>query len=430
MMERMKSIVLTLLVIVSLVQSYFLAYSSPKFDNVVQTDYVQTEVIGTQAEIGNVLFPEQIILHSGDNKHTLLPLNLLFYNMIYDNFLKNKLFDGFTQSNTDSLSINWDYIRKTSKGIELRFKQGVPMSVLQSVLQIKQDTPPADDIISRIWIYVVRNTEEVHTFFFSDQNSVVYEAKKVDISASNIDRYVGLGQSLPTYHSVTGDYYLPDNMLTMARIQTSYSEFTADQLKKSLFVDPSLIRYLVERDGTKIYTDSKKGLQLKNDIHWMSYSDPISTPMQSSDDIKENLNSSIQFINQHGGWNGTFNYNRMSPDPKTGTMTMLFRQYMDNFPLIGLEPNKFGYIKLVLQNGVVSGYERSLINIENKNVVMTEDSLPGGKILDDLLNKYDKRLDIVTVFPAYQVVVLKGEKVDLIPRWAVELKDGTNEFIN
>jgi regulatory protein YycH of two-component signal transduction system YycFG len=430
MMERMKSIVLTLLVIVSLVQSYFLAYSSPKFDHVVQTDYVQSEVIGTQAEIDGVLFPEQIILHSGNNKHTLLPLNQLFYNMIYDDFLKLKLYDGFRRMDTNSLNVNWDFIRKQSKGIELRFKEGVPMHVLQSIMQIKQDALPVDDIINRIWIYVVDNTDEVHTFFMSDKGSVVYEALRVDISVSNVERYVGLGQALTPYHSVTGDYYLPDNPLTMARIQTSYSEFTADQLKRSLFVDPSMTRYLVERDLTQIYTDGKRDLQLKNDIHWLKYSDPISKPVDSNIDLKENLITSIKFVNQHGGWNGTFDYNRMSTDVETGRQTLLFRQYMDNFPLIGQTPENFGYIKLVLQRGVVSGYERSLINIESDHVVRTEASLPGGKVLDDLINAYAKRFEIVSVFPAYQVSVLKGKRVDLVPKWAVELKDGTNEFIN
>jgi regulatory protein YycH of two-component signal transduction system YycFG len=215
----------------------------------------------------------------------------------------------------------------------------------------------------------------------------------------------------------------------MVSIQASYSEFTADQLKRNLFVDPSMTRYLVERDGTQIYTDGKRGLQLKSDTHWMNYSDPISAPVGNSNDAKENLEYSIQFINQHGGWNGTYNYSRMSQSLITGPQTFLFRQYVNNFPLIGLAPNNFGYIKLVLQKGVVSAYERSLINIDNDSIVKKEAFLPGGKTLDNLIQQYPKKLDIVDVFPAYQVVVNKGKKVDLVPKWAVELKDGTNEFI-
>jgi regulatory protein YycH of two-component signal transduction system YycFG len=433
MMEKMKSVTLIILVIISLVQSYFLAYSSPKFDNVVQTDYVQNEVIGTQAERGDILFPEQIILHSGHNTHTLLPLSQQFYSMIYDNFLKRKFYDGFRRYDTSSVYLNWDYIRKQNPGIELRFKEAIPLHVLQSILQIKQEAPLVDEMISRIWIYTVDNTDEVHTFFLTNKSSVVYEATKVDISADNVKKFVAFGQYRTTYHSVTGDYYLPDDSLTMTRIQASYSEFTADQLKRNLFVDPSMTRYFVERDLTQIYTDGKRALQLKNVTHWMKYSDPISTPVDNSNDAKENLLSSIQFINEHGGWNGTYIYSRMSSDLDTGSQTFLFRQYVDNsvdnYPLIGLSPNNFGYIKLVLQRGVVSVYERSLINIDNNSIEKKEAFLPGGKTLDNMIDNYAKKLEIVSVFPAYQVIVIRGKKVDLVPRWAVELKDGTNEFI-
>jgi regulatory protein YycH of two-component signal transduction system YycFG len=427
MIENIKSIVLTILVFISLVLSYFLAYSPPKFDTIVQTDYVQNEVIGTQSELANVLYPEQIILHSGNSTHTLLPLNQQFYHMIYDDFLKHKVYDGFHQS---SSSTNWDYIRSQSKGIELRFKEAVPLHVLQSILQIKEDVPTEDNLISRMMIYIVPNTEEVRTFFFSNKNEIVYEAAKVDITAKNIEKYVAFGQILTTYHkSAWGDSYLPDKPIAIPKIQAKYTEFTADQLKRSLFVDPSMTRSLAGRDGKQIYTDGKRGLQLKYDKHWMNYSDPISIPFESRNDLKENLLSSIQFINQHGGWSGSFLYSQMTPNQGTGPQTLLFRQYMDNYPLISLDPNPFGYIKLTLQKGTVSAYERSLINIDSKNTTRTDGSLPGGKELDDLLNNYVRKKQVVTVFPAYQVNVLKDSKVDLVPRWAVELNDGTDEFI-
>lgn len=429
MMERLKSIALTLLVIISLVQSYFLAYSSPKFENVVQTDYVKNEVIGTKAELDDILFPEQIILHSGIGTHTQLPRSLPFYHMIYDDFLKRKFYDGLRPTDKTSQKLNWDYIRNNSKGIELRFKAAIPLHVLQNIMQIKQDVPGVDVMISRIWIYLVENSDEVHTFFLSDQNSLAYEAMKVDISADNVKKFVAFGQSLTTYHSDQGKYYLPDDPITLARIQASYTEFTPDQLKRNLFVDPSMTRYFVERDLTQTYTDGKRALQLKNDVHWMNYSDPISTPVDNSNDAKDNLLDSIKFINEHGGWNGTYIYSRMSSSVETGPQTFLFRQYMDNYPLIGLAPNKFGYIKLVMQRGVVSSYERSLINIDSDSIVKKAATLPGGKTLDNLIASYAKKREIVTVFPAYQVVVLKGNKIDLLPKWAVELKDGTNEFI-
>ncbi|MDB5055729.1 MAG: YycH family protein [Bacilli bacterium] len=429
-MEKFKSIFLTGLVIASLVQSYFLAYSSPKFETVIQTDYVQSDVIGTQAELADVLYPDTIILHSGDNGHTVLPLQQQFYNMIYTDFLKTKLFDRLHRISSTDVNTNWDYLRNHSKGIELRFKEGIPLHALQNILQIKEDLPLDNDIISRIWIYSTDTyTEEVRALFISDTNSTVYEAGKVDISATNVNKFVGLGQYLTPYHSSTGNYYLPDEDIIMARMKVPYTEFTADQLKQNLFVDLSITRFLTETDGTQIYTDAKRALKIKNDKHWISFLDPVSTLVGSTNDVKENLLSAVHFINQHGGWNGTYNYSKTNSNQLTGPQTFIFRQYVNNYPLINDKTNNFGYIKLVIQKGVISSYERSLINLDEKSIEKTMAALPGGKVLDNLILNYAKKSEIVSVFPAYEMIVLADAKVDLVPRWAVELKDGTNEYL-
>jgi regulatory protein YycH of two-component signal transduction system YycFG len=427
-MEKFKSISLTLLVAASLVQSYFLAYSTPKFDPINLTDYVQTELNGTQAELADILFPDQIVLHFGKKGHTVLPVTNQFYRMIFNDFLKQRRFDGVHRVNPAVLNMNWDDIRNEQMGFEIRFKEGIPLNVLLSIMQIKEDTPGANDLITRIWIYTKGNKEEVKTYFFTDSSAVVFEAAKADVSVENVEKFVGLGEYLPTYHSETGDYYLPDQPLSVMKVKAPFTQFTPEQLKRSLFVDPSMTRFLTERDGTQIYTDGKRGLQLRNEQRWFSYSDPVFAPVESRNDLKENLLASIQFINQHGGWNGNFMFNKVTPKQSTGIQTFVFQQYYDNYPVLSTKEAPYGLIKVMLQKGVVSSYERSLMIMDSKGLVKTEVTLPAGKELDDAVNSYSKKASLVSVFPAYQAVV-SDSTVELIPRWAVELKDGTNEFL-
>ena len=429
-MEKTKSLLLFLLVVSSLMQSYFLAYSTPNLDLINPTDYVQSELNGTQKGLADVLYPEQIILHFGKKKHTLLQLNQQFYQMIYMDLLKRRTFDGLRRTSLSGLNLNWETIRNDLPGFEVRFKAGIPLHTLQSIMQIKEDLPLENDSINRIWIYVKENKEEVRTFFFSDTNSVVYEVVKADLSVKDVEKYVGLGQFLTSYHTQYGAYYLPDQPLLMPRIRLAYTQFTPDQLKRSLFVDPNMTRFLLERDGTEIYTDSKRGLQLKNEQRWLSYTDPISAPLENKNDIKENLLSAIQFINQHGGWNSSYVYSKVSPKQGFGAQTIVFRQYMDNYPIVNPDSSYFGFIKLVLQKGVVSSYERSLVNMDSKSAIRSEASLVGGKELDQLVNSYGKKADIVSVFPAYQAVFSADLLVELIPRWTVELRDGSYEYLD
>ncbi|WP_135554581.1 YycH family regulatory protein [Paenibacillus cymbidii] len=428
MMEKFKSFALTALVVASLVQSYFLAYSSPKFDMVTPTDYVETQLSGTQAELEEVLFPEEIVLHFGAKKHTLLPVNHQFYHMIFDDFIRKRSFEGLRKTGLIGSTVNWEDVRNNQPGFEVRFKEGIPLHALQSIVPIKEDVPLDNDLITRIWMYMNPGKEEVKTFFFTDNPQIMYEAVKADVTAKDVEKYVGLGAYLPTYHSDNGDYYLPDDPITAIAVKMAYTQFTSEQLKRSLFVDPEMTRFLLERDGTQIYTDGKKGLQIRGDQHWLSYTDPIFTSVESRSDSRENLVSAIQYINQHGGWNGTFLYSRLTPKTAVGTQTFLFRQYVDSMPIINAYPSQFGYIKVSLQKGVVSSYERSLINLDGKGAAKTDVTLPGGKALDDMLLAYGKRFNVVAVFPAYQASVI-DQTVELMPRWAVELRDGTYDFL-
>lgn len=67
MKETVKSFLLTLLVVCSLVQSYFLIYRLPGSDPVVKTenDYIKTENMGAEMRAEELIFPAQISVHMG-----------------------------------------------------------------------------------------------------------------------------------------------------------------------------------------------------------------------------------------------------------------------------------------------------------------------------------------------------------------------------
>jgi regulatory protein YycH of two-component signal transduction system YycFG len=433
MISRLKTVILILLVLGSLVQTYLLVYSSPKFEPINQTEYVTTELDGTQAQVTDLLFPEQIILHLGNKRHTVLPMNHLFYKMIYDDFLKKREFGGFRKVSSLASFVNWEEVRNNHQGFEVRFKEGIPLTLLKGILQIKEDSPVDNDVINRVWIYIKDSSkEEVKSYFFSDSTNTLYESVKADVDAKNVERYVGLGEYLGTltpYHTLNGDYYLPDTPIAGSNMQVPYTQFTADQLKRNLFADPAMTRSVPVKDGSQIFYDGKRGLQLKADQHLFTYTDPIITPAESKNDIRENLGSAVQFINQHGGWNSSYLYSQLIEKPSGGPQNLVFRQYVNSYPVINAKQDSLGFIRIELQKGVVSSYERSLVNLNLRTPEMKETSLVGGKDLDALIAAYPDRAAIQDVFPAYQAVVVNDQTVELVLRWAVELRDGTHDFL-
>lgn len=430
-MEKVKTVLLTILVAASLVQSYMLGYSSPRPDPLPQGKYVESELNGPPAELQDVVFPEQIILHYGKKNHTVLyPLPYInHYRNIFD-FLKQRSFGGLRRTNLAAANMSWSEVRDNYQGIEIRFKTAIPFNVLQSLMKLsREDTAIEAELISKVWIYSDGFSDDVKTFFVTDNPNVIYEAVKADVTESDLLVRLRLGESLPRYTTENGDYYLPVESLPAIRMTVPYTLYTAEQLKRSLFVDPSLTRSLQERDGTQIITDSVKGLQIRSDKEWFVFSNPASAPVESKNEARDNMLSAIQFINQHGGWNGTHLFAQLKTLQQGGPQTFIFRQYLEGFPVMNIGGDSIGYLKVVIQRGVTSTYERSLIIPDTKSMTKEAASLPGGKELEQVIARYEKRLSIARIFPGL-VPEVREKDVVYAPKWIVELRDGSIDALN
>lgn len=144
MMERIKTFVLVLLVLGSLYQSYLLAYSKPDFDPVSQDEYIETEWIGNQEELPDLIFPHEMIVHLGENRHTVLYPNFNFYNMIYAK-IRQRSFSGFRKVDYNLLQM--DRMKNRNQGIEIRFKEPVPLEILQNLIPLRADSPEMPDAV-------------------------------------------------------------------------------------------------------------------------------------------------------------------------------------------------------------------------------------------------------------------------------------------
>ncbi|NDI36919.1 YycH family regulatory protein [Chengkuizengella sediminis] len=425
-MEKIKSLILTLLVFFSLFQSYLLVYSKPDFNPVNQDEYIDTRLNGSQENVVNMIFPKHMVLHFGDDKHTMVYPNFKFYNDIYEK-ITQRTFESFrpvTISPVEKVKM------REYQGLELEFMDGIPVQWLENTMQVNSESINRNVSVNKIWIYVTEN-QEIRTLFFDDSTLKVYEATKVDLKVEDIQEYVGYGEFQPTYHTNNGIYYLPDEPLQMVRLTVGYSHFQKDQLVASLFVDPNMSRTVVDSEGREIISDGAIGLELNENQNWMSYYDP-ETPVESSSDLMDDLLTSIKFVNQHGGWSRTHLISTISDENEE--QFFKFQQYVkpapnvQALPILPSERLKLGYVDITMQKGVVTDYERSLINLSNVNVQKSAYQLLGGEVLEQLIRKYEQDFNIINIFPAYYPIV-KEEYIDLIPYWAYELSDGTFGFL-
>jgi regulatory protein YycH of two-component signal transduction system YycFG len=422
MMEQGKSVLLFVLVLLSLVQSYFLAYSMPNMDAKVKTelDYVKTEPLGTEQLVKNLIFPEQLVLHLGDDKHTVFyPSTLPFYDLILKK-LQGREFKGMQRDSINT--VDWDQIRREDKGVELRFGRAIPFELLQQVFKI-DDFQFSRDSIDRIWIYSGKGSDEVRTFFFSSDGRYVYESTRADLTIGDVEGIVGFGQYWDPYTSMDGKLYIPEKPITrLLKMEVAFSRYTTDQMQANLFFDPTITRTIQDSpNGPKFYTDNKIGLKVEQDGSWMSYTNPVA-PTNSENNLIDNVMAGISFVNQHGGWNGK--HQLVKENESEGVNAIRFQQYYRDVPIVSDNSFNLGYMQLTMQQGVVSSYNRSLLVLGSEVTNKSSRQLPGGDKLRAMLNGLDSGgSNIEAVFPAYRPSLGK-ETVILIPVWAVRLLNG------
>lgn len=424
MIEKGKSLLLALLVVLSLVQSYMLAYSTPYMDAKENTDfsYVKAEPLGKEEKVDNLIFPEQLILHMGDDKHTVFyPGTKPFYDQILTKIRSREFKDIQLYS---IHSVDWDEVRREDKGVELRFPRAIPFELLQKVFRIDGDFLFSGDSISKIWIYASKGRDEVRTFFFSADGRNVYEALRADLMVGDVEGYVGFGQYWDSYSTTDGQLYVPNQPISrLLSMQVSISRYSTDQIQENLFFDPGMTKTFQDNDsGPQFYTDSKRSLKVEPRSGWMSYTDTVAPTTNNNNAYIDNVISAIDFINQHGGWNGTHALTQeMESDDAS---TVKFQQYYNGVPILPSPSLNLGYMQLTMQQGVVSSYDRSLLVLGEETTNKAQRLLPGGDVLRAALNQVKSTgKKVVSLFPAYRPTMLE-DKLTIVPVWGIRLEGG------
>lgn len=425
MKEKLKTVLLVLLVTSSLVLSYFLMYRLPGSDSIAKsaTNYIKTDDMGPEERAENLIYPDKMVIHMGEDKHTIFYPHSTFYNLILSR-LQARSFDSFQRRSIQNIDMS--ELRSQNEGIELTFTSGVPVALLERVMQIQPDTLFQAEQINRIWIYNVKNESKAHALFFSTEGGVVYEAGKADLTAQDVQQHVDFGKQWKAYTSTQGSYYIPESDIDMVEAEFEIGVYTTEQMQRSLFFDPSITRNIREKDGSEIYTDSKRSLQIRQDQKWMSYTDPAALPAGESRADTDVL-AAVDFVNQHGGWNGEYRLSVVGSGEQENKV--VFQQYYGAYPVLDTPQFQYGVMTLNLQQGTVSAYQRSLIYSKSGGASKKMKKLIGGDELKAKLKAVQKISTIVDLYPAYQPSLTDiGMRLTLV--WAVKLQNGTVTVLN
>ncbi|MFT9486668.1 MAG: YycH family regulatory protein [Tepidibacillus sp.] len=421
MKERIKSIILFVLVANSLFLTWFLIFYSPNNEKESPSEYVPRLTFGQELDVKQMIRPKQIIYHLGENSHSLSNTDSEDFKQLEADF------DHWSFYEITSISepIDWTKMIEVEQGIEIVFPFSLPNSVLSSLYKIS--TTMYLDQINRLWLVLDQN-EKVIVYFISDQKDKVYQAE-TSISSKKLSQYIASGVNQPRYSyywafnkerniNTKPIFYLPNEGLEMKKVRKFITPVSIEDYIQLLFIDPSMVRKVYELGNKEsvLYTDGSRSMQFFPNKRVFSYFQPV-TDNRKQLDWNNDLAASIRFVNQHGGWVGQYQLDDLGFAEATSQPYFTFQQYVGGYPLL---TNKYliGEINIQLVDGIVSKVEQSMTLLDQDLDTKYIKTSSGPELLKKLeQHKIDAKV-ITSIELGYQVEK-KNDVLELFPHWRV-----------
>ncbi|SDX29511.1 Two-component signal transduction system YycFG, regulatory protein YycH [Marininema mesophilum] len=442
MIDHIKSVLLTILILTSFVQSGILLYTSPSYEQVLTPDdYSYPHKIVKESfekqGVHEIAAPSQILIHQ-NGKHQQIPGNLEKSQI--RNLLSNVHLTELTRPQKVTPSNkDWNNLMAKKDGIELRFNNNLSPEIMQAFFTT--DLPKPDlRSVSRVWIYQNAAGDQ-SARFISDETGKTVQYKATLESFADLIKVADklnapfLSATLPKKNSgaIPRPLYLPNDPLAVQQLRYPLKKITINDLKLALFPDPNLIEKKLTLDRATMYTDTTRTLQHNTAKNLITYNRPDSTT-ESEFSLTDQLDLIQQFMRRHEGWTGNFLLDDIENDPDQVTPFFRFRLYTNGLPVFwdGGEKITPATLRLSAVGKGVTSYDRSLFYpaLQPDKKATKVSYLPDKKELLAELDRKGISLEkkVTSIYPGYRTDI-KDQAVTFIPTWIIQLEDGTRNYV-
>jgi regulatory protein YycH of two-component signal transduction system YycFG len=435
MIERLKTYLLILLVLSSILLTYQIWTYQPHYDYLNPDKYVAHEGISQKKDLKELIQSEKIVFHFGEDKHTMIYPGDFQYRFIKDQ-MTNWYFYGFSEIKPNEYK-SWQTLINQYKGIEISFPTGLPFQLVKGVFQIQSEEAVLP-LVNRIWIYQDEASQDIYAMFISEAEQRMVKAR-ASISIGELMNYLSLGESQPLYEAVVLSsprqnevypiHYLSTQPTEVTEFRYFYKRIPIEDMISYLFLDSTLVRPIEERGGRILYTDGTRGLQYDQRQLYMYYYHPTASYGQTDEEVDTEVQRSIQFVNQHNGFDTEYYLYSIHEPKYEQKFTVQFRRYQGKFPIFSDSTEQDqNVIQLEVQSDKTIGYARPLI-ARDRVIDQSKRSLPAGTEVIAALRESEIPLSSISNITIGYRSVIKESYLDYIPYWVIDLKNGKRFFV-
>lgn len=362
MYEKIKTIVLALLVLLSVILTWQLWTFQPDYallEN--EANYVENIVISDERKMEEIIQPEQIVIHQEENIYLLEQVNPLF----------RELYGQLLQSHLTQITLldNQEQLEQPDEAIEIIFPTGIPSQIILSIFEFPEEERGVLKEIERLLLYTNESKEKLLLRFISYKEQQVIETTTTLSVSEFFEHYLVKAQQLPKGFAFDMNVkdkpfrpplYLPEEERTYRSVSYTTSPILVNAFTQLFFTEPSSVRYFRQENNDELYTDGNRMINVTLDGILMEYVYPIFSDAQERSQ-RHVIAHSADFINSHGGW--TDQYVLDSWSGNGAKEEAVFRLKLNGLPVINLSGQDAMKLKVVRTGNQTSGYSRPLLEL-------------------------------------------------------------------
>jgi regulatory protein YycH of two-component signal transduction system YycFG len=370
--ENTKSVILTVLILVSIVLTWNLWTYQPNFEMKENGNYVAEVTLKEKRDLRDIISPDLALFHSNGQHFGTTDAGEL--DKIMDELRTWSFYD--VKNYSDEVEDIKDLVHGNGNA-EIIFPADVPIELYRSVLKFEEKRIPAFNF-NRI-IINVENSEKGNgtVYFISADYQQIYMSHISPGLLTEFNRsYFKNAEQYPRYFAFEASrermIFIPDGKMEMMEYSYLPVVLNSEAFKEALFSDPSFVQKGLISQGEE-YSDVSSKMTVNFDTNMLLYVNPTGQAkyVENSYDL---LMRSIDFINGHGGWTDSYRY--VAKDEKRKSVK--FRLYStDGYPVFN--ENGMSEIQEVWGRDEIIKYVRPNIALELPlTTEMVKVALPSG----------------------------------------------------
>ncbi|QQK81754.1 hypothetical protein HUG20_18755 [Salicibibacter cibi] len=366
MVERVKTVFLSLLVITSLIFTWQLWTYQPELGLLDEESVEESEQLSDQVEMADVVGPANVTFHRDDEQWTTTHGSL--------DFVDDMATDLFSSewSNFEMLEgVGQERVYESEEDkIELIFPTSLPLTLVESWFEDDQSIVEQEENtfnFERLLIIDEGGALRVQLVSFDDEQVLEgYIDMDVETFHTYMEQMDGSSVSYATEAHVGEDdgslqkpVYLPSEPVSYPQLQFNSTSIDEEALLPYLFPDRESVVTPdsgSDAQGDQLYHSSDRQMRLSRFGNYIEYDYPQN---EISDGQNEQIISdAYTFINAHGGF--TNSYQLYDWSVSGGGDSVQFRMHVDGMPVLDTNTSWFDYasINVTQQNDVISSYDR------------------------------------------------------------------------